>query len=123
MHPHEYEKMKLSSGVPARKGRRRSRDEGNGPFLKPETPLSSTAPPIEPLLVRPRVAVRLLGCGFDKLWSLINSGELESFLDGTARRISYASIKAYVAHQLSAPPATRRRVRRADNTSPKGAHD
>lgn len=120
MHPREYEKMNLASSVPARRGRKRSRNErnttGNGPFRKRETPLSSTAPPIEPLLVRPRVAAQLLGCGYDKLWSLIKSGEIESFLDGTARRISVISIKSYVARQLTAPPASRGRVRRRART-------
>jgi hypothetical protein len=57
---------------------------------------------IEPLLVRPRIARRLLGnCGPERLWALINSGEIKSYKDGNARRISVASIKLYVARQLA----------------------
>jgi hypothetical protein len=80
-------------------------------------PRTTRGPPadrfdLEPLLVRPRQAMKLLGCGADRLWALIKLGEIESFLDGTARRISLGSIKAYVARQLAAPPTSRDRVRR-----------
>jgi hypothetical protein len=57
---------------------------------------------VEPLLVRPRVARRMLGnIGTERLWELINSGELESYLDGRARRITVASIKAHIASRLA----------------------
>jgi hypothetical protein len=58
---------------------------------------------VEPLVVRPRVARRMLGnCGTERLWELINSGEIESYLDGKARRITVSSIKAHIARQLAA---------------------
>lgn len=64
---------------------------------------------IEPLVVRPRVAKRMLGDKENEgLWVLINTGELESYLDGRARLITVASIKGYVARQLAAaknPPS------------------
>src|SRR6516225_12184815 len=62
---------------------------------------------VEPLLVRPRIARQMLGnIGTERLWSLINSGELESYLDGRARRITVASIKAHVEHQLASKRAS-----------------
>jgi hypothetical protein len=62
---------------------------------------------VEPLVVRPRVARRMLGnCGTERLWELINSGELESYLDGRARLITVASIKAHIARKLAAQSAS-----------------
>ena len=43
---------------------------------------------VEPLLVRPGDAWRMLGCGNTRGYSLLNAGELESFLDGRARKIT-----------------------------------
>jgi excisionase family DNA binding protein len=54
----------------------------------------------EPLVVRPKVACRLLSVGETRLYELIANGELESFKDGGARRITMASIKARVARKL-----------------------
>jgi hypothetical protein len=72
---------------------------------------------VRPLLVRPKRAKQLLDCDDKKLWGLIRSGELASFLDGRARRISVASIEAYIARRLAAPPTSRGRVRRRTRTS------
>jgi hypothetical protein len=60
----------------------------------------------EPLLVRPRTAWRMLGCGNTRGYALLASGDLESFLDGRARKITIASIRAYVARKIAAtsPP-------------------
>jgi excisionase family DNA binding protein len=61
-------------------------------------------PPVampQPLAVSPRVASRLLSLGNTRLYQLIRSGELASYVDGQrARRITMASIKKYVARQL-----------------------
>jgi hypothetical protein len=66
-------------------------------------PRTSQGPPeLEPLVVSPKVAKYLLGIGTTKLWELIGTGELESYLDGASRRITLASIKARVARQLAA---------------------
>jgi hypothetical protein len=55
-----------------------------------------------PLLVRPRGAWRLLGCGNTRGYRLIAAGELESFLDGRARWITTDSIRGYIARKLAA---------------------
>ncbi len=53
-----------------------------------------------PLLVRPKQALRLLSIGETRLYEMINAGELESFRDGGARKITTRSIHAYIERQL-----------------------
>jgi len=55
------------------------------------------------LVVRPRIAQRMLGgIGTNQLWRLLNSGTIESFLDeGGCRRIVVKSIHAYIELQLA----------------------
>ena len=57
---------------------------------------------IEPLVVKPKVAWRMLGCGNTRGYELIAAGELESYKDGRSRKITIESIKRYVARQLAA---------------------
>ena len=46
------------------------------------------------LVVRPREARRMLAdCGNERLYQLLNAGELESFADGRARLITVVSIE------------------------------
>jgi hypothetical protein len=60
-----------------------------------------------PLVVRPGAARQLLGnCGTERLYGLLNSGELESFVDGRARWIVVASIHRYIASRLAASGGT-----------------
>ena len=54
----------------------------------------------QPLVVRPKQARRLLSVGEEKLYQLINAGELESFREGVARKITVRSIHAYIERQL-----------------------
>jgi hypothetical protein len=55
-----------------------------------------------PLVVRPGAACTLLGnCGTERLYGLLNSGQLESFVDGRARWIVVASIHRYIADRLA----------------------
>jgi hypothetical protein len=56
----------------------------------------------EPLWVRPKAAAVMLDCGVTKIYGLIESGALESCLDGCSRKISTASIRAFVARMLAA---------------------
>jgi hypothetical protein len=60
----------------------------------------------EPLLVRPRTAWLMLGCGNTHGYELLNGGELESFLDGKARKITVESIHRYIARKLGTAHAT-----------------
>jgi len=55
------------------------------------------------LLVRPKRARAMLGgCGAERLYQLINSGELSSFREGRARLITVASIYALIERRLAA---------------------
>jgi hypothetical protein len=56
----------------------------------------------EPLLVRPREAWRMLNCGNTFGYQLLDRDELESFLDGKARKITVESIHRYIARKLAA---------------------
>jgi hypothetical protein len=66
-----------------------------------------------PLLVKPRDAWRMLGCGNTRGYELLAAGELDSFLDGRSRKITVASIHAYVARKLVAAGATGAAVHRS----------
>jgi excisionase family DNA binding protein len=57
---------------------------------------------LEPLAVSPRQACMLLGIGNTRLYQLIANGELVSYQEGRARRITMQSIRARVA-SLAAP--------------------
>jgi hypothetical protein len=60
--------------------------------------------PIEPLLVRPKTAWRMLGCGNTRGYELLAAGELASFTDGKSRKIVVSSIHDYIARQIVAEP-------------------
>lgn len=60
---------------------------------------------VEPLLVSPRDAWRMLGCGNTHGYALLKAGELESFLDGRSRKITVGSIHQYIARKLDAAGA------------------
>ena len=52
------------------------------------------------LLVRPRQACTMLSVGLTRCYELMNTGELQSFKDGKARKITVSSIKAYIDRRL-----------------------
>ncbi len=53
------------------------------------------------LVVRPARAAALLDIGIVKVYELINSGELESYKDGSARKVTMRSIKARMERLLA----------------------
>jgi len=73
-------------------------------------------PSSKKLCVRPREAGEILDCSQSYLYELLRTGELESFTAGGARKITIASIEAYIARRLAAskkkartpPPAPRK---------------
>jgi excisionase family DNA binding protein len=65
-------------------------------------------PSTKKLVVRPAEAGELLDCSQSYLYELIRAGELESFEAGTARKITTASIEAYIRRRLA---ANRRKIR------------
>jgi excisionase family DNA binding protein len=60
----------------------------------------------EPIIVKPRTACVMLGCGITRLYELLAAGELESFRDGRNRKITVESIRRYVTRRLGSTPAT-----------------
>jgi len=43
----------------------------------------------------------MLACGNTRLYELLGTGELESFLDGRSRKITVDSIRRYIAQRLA----------------------
>lgn len=74
---------------------------------EPPTPTGKAARPAGPpdlnvaLVVRPQVAWKMLDCGVTHGYALIARGEIETFLDGRARKITVASIHRYIARRLA----------------------
>src|SRR5262249_24603154 len=62
----------------------------------------------ERLVVSPRRARYMLDCGNTRLYELLNSNELESYLDGRSRKIIVASIYQLIARRLGAEKAPTR---------------
>ena len=58
------------------------------------------------LVVKPKVAWRLLACSNTRGYELIAAGEIDSFLDGRSRKITVDSIRRYVERRLAATPPT-----------------
>jgi hypothetical protein len=57
---------------------------------------------LEPLVVSPGIAARKLNESRNRIYERINSGELESYKDGGARKITMASIRALIQRKLEA---------------------
>jgi hypothetical protein len=55
----------------------------------------------EPLVVKSARACQLLSCGKTRLYQLIADKELDTFLDGGARKVVVASIHRYIERQLA----------------------
>jgi excisionase family DNA binding protein len=56
---------------------------------------------IEPLLVKPKIAWKMLACGNTKGYELLAAGELDSFRDGRSRKITVESIHRYIQRRLT----------------------
>jgi excisionase family DNA binding protein len=55
----------------------------------------------EALVVRPGKAAKLLDCGRTHVYALLNIGELDSYADGAARKITVESIHRHIARKLA----------------------
>jgi hypothetical protein len=54
-----------------------------------------------PIVVKPKVAWKMLACSQTRGYALLAAGELDSFLDGRSRKITVASIHKYITRRLS----------------------
>ncbi|EIG56072.1 helix-turn-helix domain-containing protein [Bradyrhizobium sp. WSM1253] len=68
-----------------------------------------------PLVASPNQAMKTLLVSRETLYKLINAGELESYTEGKSRRITVASIDAYVKRRLATEAQ-----RRADRGAARG---
>jgi excisionase family DNA binding protein len=59
-----------------------------------------------PLVVSPRRACEMLCVSLTRLYELLHAGELETYRHGRSRRITVASIHAYIARQVEVSPTT-----------------
>jgi hypothetical protein len=64
------------------------------------TAMSDLGPLTGPLVVKPKVAWKMLQCGNTRGYQLLAAGELESFLDGASRKITVESIHRYIARRV-----------------------
>lgn len=55
----------------------------------------------ESLVVKPKIAWKMLGCGNTRGYELIAAGELESYKEGRSRKITVESIRRYIARRLA----------------------
>jgi hypothetical protein len=55
---------------------------------------------VGPLVVKPKIAWKMLACSNTRGYELLNSGELESYLDGRSRKITVESIRQYIARRV-----------------------
>jgi len=72
-----------------------------------------------PIVASPNQAMKALLISRAKLYELINNGELESYTEGRSRRITVASIEAYVKCRIEAEKiAPKRRYGSAKKNAP-----
>jgi hypothetical protein len=62
--------------------------------------------PVGPLVVRPLQAMEMLQCGRATLYEMIAAGELDSYVDGAARKITVASIHRRIERKLAEARST-----------------
>jgi hypothetical protein len=80
-----------------------------------DDPLEGPQIGAEALVVKPAKACGMLDCGHTRFYELIASGELESYLDGSSRKVTVASIRGYIARRLAASSVTDCNARGVDS--------
>jgi hypothetical protein len=65
----------------------------------PNLPIDRSEPGL--LVVKPRVAWKMLSCSNTRGYELLAAGELQSFRDGRSRKITVESIRRYISRRLS----------------------
>ncbi len=61
---------------------------------------------MEPLLIRPEEAGKLVGLSRGRIYELLAAGEIGSIKEGNARLIIYESLKQWVERRRAAQSAT-----------------
>jgi hypothetical protein len=73
--------------------------------------------PLGSLVATPNQTMAYIGVAREKLYALINAGELESYTEGRSRKILWPSIHAYVKRRLAAEAARRGRYVSREHSS------
>src|ERR1700730_8726830 len=72
-----------------------------------QMPGFSTAPAdLGPLVVKPKVAWKMLACSNTRGYELLAAGQLDSFLDGRSRKSTVVSIHRYIAQRVASTHGT-----------------
>jgi excisionase family DNA binding protein len=69
------------------------------------------APRIEPRVTDVTGGCKRANVGKDRFYELLNSGEIESYLDGRARKVLLASVDAYIDRQIAQSRGSFQRAR------------
>jgi hypothetical protein len=70
--------------------------------IQPATPTAEAQlGPTGSLVATPNQTMAYIGVAREKLYQLINAGELESYTEGSSRKILWPSIYAYVKRRLA----------------------
>lgn len=59
------------------------------------------APQIEPRITDVDGGCKRANVGKDRFYQLLNSGEIQSYLDGRSRKVVLASVDAYIDRQIA----------------------
>jgi hypothetical protein len=78
----------------AKRKRRRRRIQSDQPAAKPPAPHQR--------ITNVSGACAALDCSRNQLYELLNSAEIQSYLDGRSRKVVVASIDAYIARRVEA---------------------
>src|SRR5690348_16947311 len=68
-------------------------------------------PRIEPRVTDVDGGCARAGCGKDKFYELLHSGEIESYLDGRSRKVVIASVDAYIDRRIAKSKGSFERAR------------
>jgi excisionase family DNA binding protein len=63
--------------------------------------MKTVHPSTQPLVTNVNGACRILRKSRDRVYGLIKSGEIESYLDGDSRRITIRSLESYVEKKVA----------------------
>jgi hypothetical protein len=67
--------------------------------------------PVVPRMTDVKGGCAIIGCGKSRLYELMQSGEIESYLDGAARKVSIESCNRFVDRRLAQSRSTFERAR------------
>jgi hypothetical protein len=96
----ELKRIRQANAAKAQQARRAAKTDTHTTIATATAPVDEIVDQVKALVVGTREAQRMGGWGKTKLFELIRSGELQSFMDGSVRRITTASIRARVRRKL-----------------------